>query len=77
MDLASWRKRCGGEDWHESLVHMQDERLVEQLRLCMTRGRPLGSGSFVSKLEHLLGKRLRPLPEGRKAAYAWLKKHLV
>jgi hypothetical protein len=28
-------------------------------------GRPLGSDGFVSKLERLLGRRLRALPEGR------------
>ena len=28
-------------------------------------GRPLGSDGFVSKLETLLGRRVRPLPVGR------------
>ena len=65
LDLGSWRKRSAGQDWRASLALVQDEPMVEQLRLCTTRGRPLGSDSFVSKLEHLLGRRLRPLPQGR------------
>jgi putative transposase len=35
------------------------------LRLNTHTGRPLGSDSFLSKLEKLLGRRVRPLPVGR------------
>ena len=65
LDLRSWRKRGGGQDWRESLTRAQDEQAVRRLRLCTTRGRPLGSDSFVAKLERSLGRRLRALPEGR------------
>jgi len=65
LDLPSWSKRTGGQDWRESLVRVQDEKDVQRLRLCTSRGRPLGSDSFVSKLERTLGRRLRALPEGR------------
>jgi len=38
---------------------------MERLRVRTHTGRPLGSDSFLSKLETLLGRRLRPLPVGR------------
>jgi len=39
--------------------------VVARLRRWTLRGCPLGSDSFVSKLERTLGRRLRPLPVGR------------
>ena len=42
-----------------------DEDLATKLRIWTHRGRPLGSDSFISKLERLVGRRLRPLPVGR------------
>ena len=65
LDLPSWRKRLGEQDWRETLTRAQDDEEIRRIRLCTTRGRPLGSDSFVSKLERLAGRRLRPLPEGR------------
>lgn len=35
-------------------------------------GSPLGSDSFLSKAEHLIGRRIRPLPIGRQKG--WRKK---
>ena len=43
---------------------MSDSEL-ERVRLSTHTGRPLGSDSFLSKLEKLLGDRVRPLPIGR------------
>jgi hypothetical protein len=40
-------------------------RIVSTLRLSTHRGRPLVSDRFLSKIESLLGRRLRPLPVGR------------
>jgi len=65
LDLASWSKRLAGQDWRESLARPQDETDAERLRLCTSRGRPFGSDKFVARLEHALGLRLHPLPEGR------------
>ena len=65
LDLPSWRKRTGGQDWRDSLTPAQDDKEMERLRLCTSRGRPLGSDSFVAKLERMLGRRLRPMPQGR------------
>ena len=53
------------QDWRKSLTRAQDEQAVRRLRLCTTRGRPLGNDSFVAKLERSLGRRLRALPDGR------------
>jgi putative transposase len=42
-----------------------DKETLAALRLNTQTGRPLASDSFLSKLEHTLGRRLRPLPVGR------------
>ena len=42
-----------------------EEETLAALRLNTQTGRPLASDSFLSKLEHTLGRRLRPLPVGR------------
>jgi putative transposase len=65
LDLAAWRTFTQGQDWRESLHLMEDEQTASRLRLCTSRGRPLGSDSFVANLECTIGRRLRPLPEGR------------
>ena len=41
------------------------EAEVLRLRLRTQTGRPLGSDSFLAKLETALGRRVRPLPVGR------------
>ena len=65
LDLAAWPERLAGADWREQLTQPQDESTLARLRRTTARGRPLGSDSFLSKLEHALGRRLRPLPVGR------------
>jgi len=52
------------EDWQETLAQRDDER-DELIRLRTQTGRPLGTDSFMSKLEKTLGRRVRPLPVGR------------
>jgi len=66
LNIASWRNRLppNGE-WREALDADQDAPELDSLRLATSRGRPLGSDSFVAKLERILGRRLRPLPVGR------------
>ena len=56
LDMAKWR---------EALVAPADEQAVAALGRSTSRGRPLGSDAFLSKLERLLGRRVRPLPVGR------------
>ncbi len=52
-------------EWRETLVEAEDEEMLSALRATTHTGRPLGSDSFLSKLERVLGRRLRPLPRGR------------
>ena len=65
LDLDAWTARWSGEEWREMLREPEDEGFVMSLRLSTSRGRPLGSDVFVSKLERAVGRRLRPLPVGR------------
>ena len=52
-------------DWRDCLSEPQAEAEVAGLRRWTMCGCPLGSDTFVSKLERTLGRRLRPLPVGR------------
>ena len=66
LDLSAWRKRLPrGADWAEAIRRPQDEQIVARLRTWSHRGCPLGSDGFVSKLEVMLNRRLRPCPRGR------------
>jgi len=63
--LDAWRKLATPESWKAYLIERTDEEFVRTLRLRTSRGRPLGSDSFISKLETIAGRRLRALPNGR------------
>ena len=65
IDLGLWKKMCRIHDWKEVLKDRKEDTIKEELALYSSRGRPLGSDAFISKLEAALGKRLRPLPVGR------------
>ncbi|MBN1342768.1 MAG: transposase [Phycisphaerae bacterium] len=65
LNLTAWRRHVDPSRWRKTLTQPQDDQTVERLRLWTSRGRPLGSDAFVSKLEVLIGRRLRPLPHGR------------
>jgi len=65
IDTNYWRKLMRGADWREFLEKREDKAVVTQLRLHTNRGRPLGSDSFISKLEKTIGRRIRPLPPHR------------
>ena len=66
LDLAGWAEALGpAGDWSAWLARPEDEAVVARLRRWTLRGCPLGSDSFVSKLERAVGRRLRPLPVGR------------
>ena len=51
--------------WRKELVDGLSDSELGRVRLSTHTGRPLGSDSFLSKLEKLLGRRVRPLPVGR------------
>ena len=75
LDLPTWGKLLGpGVDWRESLSRPQDEEVVQRVRSWSHRSCPLGSDSFISKLERKLGRRLRPRPVGRPRKPAGAKK---
>ncbi len=65
LDLPGWSEQMDTQRWRNLLTTAGDEQQLARLRLCTSRGRPLGSDKFVAKLETLLGRRLRPLPPGR------------
>ncbi|MFB3892038.1 MAG: transposase [Phycisphaerae bacterium] len=65
LDDSAWRSLLQERDWKESLVQPQDNAITHRIRRSTFTGRPLGSDSFVSKLETLLGRRLRRQPMGR------------
>ncbi len=65
LDLNEWRERWTPAKWRTQPARVEDEEACGRLRLCTHRGRPLRSDSFVSKLERLVGRRLRALPVGR------------
>jgi len=65
LAMDRWKELLDGQDWKRLLMEPEDEAEVRRLRLSTHRGRPLGSDSFLSKLERRLGRRVRPWPVGR------------
>jgi len=65
LALEEWRKVCETDDWKQWLQRPEDDARMRHLRMHTQTGRPLGSDSFLSKIERTLGRRLRPLPVGR------------
>jgi len=67
LDLGAWRRDMDAREWRRILSKCDEDDLLTRVRLCTSRGRPLGSDAFVAKLEIFLGRRLRALPRGRPA----------
>ncbi len=67
LDLDAWRKDMDPAEWRRILSQSDEDELLTRVRLCTSRGRPLGSDAFIAKLETFLGRRLRALPRGRPA----------
>ena len=65
LDLGAWAASLAAKGWQQTLRQRLTEPTLQSLRLNTHRGRPLGSDGFLSKIESLLGRRLRPLPVGR------------
>jgi putative transposase len=65
IDIAIWQKRISGADWRDLLSRRQTDDEVAAIRSSTNRGRPLGTDSFISKIEKTVGRRLRPLAVGR------------
>lgn len=65
LDMEHWHTLMPASAWREVLKQFRDDAAVTRLEQHIRTGRPLGSDSFISKLENLVGRRLRPLPVGR------------
>jgi hypothetical protein len=64
LDLRAWGACLAAKGWQQTL-HERLKEPASAMRLNTHRGRPLGGDGFPSKIESLLGRRLRPLPIGR------------
>ena len=60
---------AGPEAWREFLERREDKELTACLRGATHTGRPLGSDRFISKVEALLGRRLRASSQGWQALW--------
>jgi len=65
LDMTHWKRISAQVNWRQILENAQPKDQIESIRLNTHTGRPLAGDSFISKLEKLLNKRLRPLPIGR------------
>jgi len=65
LDLSEWRTKKDRDDWAHHLSEAQDRETVAVIRSCLRTGRPLGSDTFISKIETFVGRRLRAAPVGR------------
>lgn len=65
LNLSRWYDMISAAQWRHRLAVGVRDSDFGQLRSSTHTGRPLGSDSFLSKLESLLGRRVRPLPIGR------------
>lgn len=66
LNLGEWFKDITPAKWKKTLKTIaDDDGATEQLRMHTRTGQPLGSDTFLSKLETLLGRRVRSRPRGR------------
>ena len=67
LDLAEWRRMWVSrpDRWRKTLRERDAGDIAGRLRRSTHTGRPLATDGLLSKLEHRLGRRLRPLPIGR------------
>ena len=63
--MEAWLHDRPPREWRTMLTEGLEESEVKTLRQFTQRGRPLGTDSFLSRMELLLGRRVRPLPVGR------------
>lgn len=65
LDMAYWKEISAIVNWKLAVGKVQSGKHVKAIRNNTHTGRPLAGDAFMSKLEKLLNKRLRPLPIGR------------
>ena len=74
LDPSAWSSEYPGRTWKRVLTSQAAEP-CEALRLHTRTGRPLGTDSFISKIEATLGRRVRALPIGRQKGWRKEKRH--
>ncbi|MCP4639511.1 MAG: transposase [bacterium] len=73
LDVKAWRRRIPTAEWKGTLKEIAGDKAAQTAVQRNTRtGRPLGSDSFLSKIERKVGRRVRALPVGRQKG--WRKK---
>ncbi len=71
--LSEWCSQMPGREWEATLETIAGaDDAVERLRMHTRTGRPLGDDAFLSRVEAVLGRRVRPMPIGRPKG--WRKK---
>jgi len=65
LHLSDWFQIISDSEWLKLLQEKLDDAVISGIRSSTHTGKPLGSDSFLSKLETIIGRRLRPLPVGR------------
>lgn len=70
VDSETWHAHTHAEDWKATLSTIAgDPETQSAVRSSTHTGRPLGSDSFLSKIEKALGCRVRALPVGRQRGW--------
>jgi len=65
LEMSNFKTEEEFKNWKLYLLEKQNLKKLKQIKLHLQTGRPLGTDSFLSKLEAKLNMRLRPLPIGR------------
>jgi putative transposase len=66
LALHEWFKETSVPRWKAALKAISNaDDSIERLRIHTRAGRPLGGDTFLSKIETILGRRVRALPKGR------------
>ena len=65
LSMKLWETYWKKDEWRDWLLEADPVFLMKQIHLHTNRGRPLGTDSFLSKLEAKLGRRVRAFPVGR------------
>jgi len=65
LDLDRWGAEMDSATWRRWLSREGAKEETRVIRKCTERGWPLAGDGFLSKVEKLMGRRLRPLANGR------------
>ena len=65
LELDDAKKYMDVGDWRKYLSQREEALITAKLKTNTSSGKPLGSSTFIAKMEEFLGRRIRPLPRGR------------